>query len=799
MKSVLADLRYAVRVLRKSPTFTIVAIVTLALGIGANTAIFTVVNGVLLRPLPYADASRLVMVWVDLTARGGPADEWTGPGNQADWSARTDVFQRVATIRGWAATLTGGDLPEAFQGEQTSYQYFDTLGVAPELGRTFRASDDVPNAPRVVVLAHRLWRDRFGADPGIVGRTISISGESHEVIGVMPESFRPVQVTDAALWRPLRWSLTNPPRDVAFAHTIARLAPGVSLDRARAELKVYAQQLERAHPATDKGKGINPEPLKDVQTGSVRLALFVLLGAVGFVLLIACVNIANLLLARASGRVREIAVRRALGADRRRILGQLMTESLLLAAAGGTLGLMVGLWGISALEAIAPPGTPRLDDVTVDPRVLVFAVLVTIGTGLVFGIVPALHASRDDMTPALKEGGRGQLGDGGHRTRRAFIVAELALALMLLVGGGLLLRTFVALQQSNLGFNPDHVLTGFVLPPAATYKTPAERSAFYDRLLERTAALPGVTLASISSVIPENGDSDTNFTIEGRPRSQSSDQALITWYREVSANYFAAMEIPLRRGRLLTAGESAPVVVVNETFGRRFFPGEDPIGRRIGFGDDRSFTIVGIVGDVKVRGPRSASRVETYVPYWQQPEAGTNIVLKTSVDPASLVEPLKHAVKDVDPSIAVSGAETMSGILAETNSAPRFYAMMVGIFAALALLLAAVGIYGVMAYTVAQRRTEIGVRLALGAGERQIFALILGDSLKLTAIGLVLGTAAALLVSRSMASMLFGVGQTDPVTYGATALLLVLVGLAASYVPARRAMRTDPMTALRAE
>jgi putative ABC transport system permease protein len=799
MKSVFADLRYALRVLRKTPTFTFVAVLTLALGIGANTAIFTVVNGVLLRPLPYVDSSRLMMVWVDLTARGGPATEWTGPANQADWSTRTSVVQSVATIRGWAATHASGDLPEAFSGEQTTYQDFDTLGVAPELGRTFRQSDDVPNAPRVVILAHRLWRDRFGSDPAVLGRMIPISGEDHEIIGVMPETFRPVQVPDAALWRPLRWNLTNPPRDVAFAHTIARLVPGISLEQARAELKVYAEQLQREHPATDKGKGINPVPLKDVQTGDIRLALFVLLGAVGFVLLIACVNIANLLLARASSRVREIAVRRALGADRRRILGQLMTESLLLAGAGGVLGLIAGVWGVSALKAIAPPGTPRLADVSIDPRVLAFAAFVTLGTGLIFGIVPALHASRDDMTPALKEGGRGQLGDGGNRTRRAFIVAELALALVLLVGGGLLLRTFVALQQSNLGFNPDHVLTGFVLPPAAKYKSPAERSAFYDRLLERTSALPGVTLASLSSVIPENGDSDTDFLIEGRPRAQSTDQALITWYRDVSASYFAAMEIPLRRGRLFTAGESAPVVVVNETFARRFFPGENPIGRRIGFDDKRLFTIVGIVGDVKVRGPRETSRVETYVPYWQQPEAGTNVVLKTSVDPASLIEPLKRAVKDVDPSVAVSGAETMDGILAETNSAPRFYAMMVAVFAALALLLAAVGIYGVMAYTVAQRRTEIGVRLALGAAERQIFVLILGDSLKLTAVGLALGTAAALAVSRSMASLLFGVGRADPATYGLTALLLVLVGLAASYVPARRAMRTDPMAALRAE
>ena len=799
MKSVLDDLRYAARVLRNTPTFTFVAVLTLALGIGANTAIFTVVDGVLLRPLPYRDASQLVMVFVDLTGRGGPAREWTGPANQADWTTRTQVFQDVATIRGWSATLTGGDLPESFDGEQTTFQYFDALGVTPELGRLFTRADDIPNAPRVVVLSHRVWRDRFGSDPGVIGRMVNVSGEPHEIIGVLPASFHPVQVADAALWRPLRWNLTNPPRDVAFAHTIARLAPGVTLDRARAELKVLAQQLEREHPATDHGKGINPIPLRDAVIGNVRTPLLLLLGAVGFVLLIACVNIANLLLARASSRVRELAVRRALGADRRRILAQMLTESLLLAAAGGVLGLLAGVWGVSALKAIAPAGTPRLDDVSLDPRVLLFVAAITIGTGLLFGIVPALHASRDEMAPALKEGGRGQLGDGGSRARRALIVAELALALMLLVGGGLLLRTFAALQQTDLGFNPDRVLTGFVLPPAAKYKTPAERSAFYDRLLERVSALPGVTIGSLSSVIPQGGDSDTDFVIEGRPRAERSDQALITWYRDVSATYFSAMQIPLRRGRLFAAGESAPAAVVNETFARRYFPGEEAIGKRLGFGDDRWFTIVGIVGDVKVRGPREPARVEAYVPYWQQPEAGTNVVLKTAIDPASLIEPLKRAVKEVDPSVAVASPETMDGLIGEANSAPRFYAMMVATFAGLALVLAAVGIYGVMSYSVAQRRAEIGVRLALGAGERQIFSLVLGDSLKLTLIGLVIGTAAALAVSRSMQSLLFGVRQTDPLTYGLTAVALVLVAIGASYVPARRAMRTDPLTALRSE
>jgi putative ABC transport system permease protein len=800
MRHLVKDLQYAARVLMKAPTFTFVTILTLALGIGANTAIFSVVNAVLLRPLPYRDPSRLVMVWVDLTARGGPAREWTGPANQVDWKTRAaDVFENVTTIRGWNANVSGGDLPEAYSGEQTTWEYFDVLGAAPELGRTFRPSDDVRGAPRVVVLGHHLWTQRFGGDRGVIGRTVAINGEPHEIIGVMPASFHPGFVRDAEMWRPLRWPVNNPPRDVAVAHTIARLKPGVSIDQARAALDVLASQLAREHPETDKGKGINPVPLREQQVGDVRTSLLVLLGAVGAVLLIACVNIANLLLARGSGRARELAVRRALGADRARILRQMLTESLLLAGIGGALGLLVGLWGVSALVAIAPAGTPRLDEVGIDPLVLVFAAAVSLLTGLIFGIVPAWHAVRADMTPALKEGGRGQLGDGGTRARRLFIVAELALALVLLVGGGLLLRTFVALQQNDPGFNPDHVLAGFVLPPPATYRTAAELRTFYDRLLERTAALPGVRVAALSSVVPLGGDSDTNFYIEGRPRATTSADSLITWYREVSASYFTAMEIPLKQGRLFTAGESEPVVVINETMAHRFWPGEDPIGRRLAFGDDRWFTVVGIVGDVQMRGPREASRVETYVPYWQQPENGTNVVLKTATDPASLVEPLKRAVKALDPAIAVSGAESMQDLIDEANGAPRFYAMMVGVFAALALLLAAIGIYGVMAYTVSQRRTEIGVRLALGANERQIFSLVVGDSLRLTAAGLVIGGAGAVAVSRSMRALLYGVGQADPATYVGMAALLVAVALAASFLPARRAMKTDPITALRAE
>jgi predicted permease len=543
--------------------------------------------------------------------------------------------------------------------------------------------------------------------------------------------------------------------------------------------------------------------MQEQQVGSLKASLVMLQGAVGFVLLIACVNIANLLLSRASGRVREMAVRRALGADRMRIVRQLLTESVLLAVVGGGLGALLGVWGVSALKIIAPEGTPRIAEVGVDGRVLAFAAALSLATGILFGLVPAIHAARDRFTPALKQGGRGQMGDGGGRARRVLIVAELALALILLVGGGLLLRTFLALQRADLGFNPDNVVAGFVLPPLATGPVPqriASRVAFYDAVLARTAALPGVTHAALSSVIPLGGDSDTDFQIEGRPVATRSADALIVWYRQVSANYFAAMEIPLRRGRLFEPRETAPSVVINETMALRHWPGEDPLGRRMRFADDGPwFTIIGVVADVQVRGARGTNVVEAYAPYWQVGEPGVNIVLKTATDPAALAEPLRRAVKEVDPGIAVAAITTMRQAIAGSIASSRFFAMLVAVFAGLALVLAAVGLYGVMSYAVAQRTPEIGVRLALGAAERQIFGLVVGESLKLAAVGLVLGAAGSVAVGQALKRMLFGVGGADVLTFAVTAAILVGVVFLASYLPARRAMRIDPMEALRVE
>jgi len=794
------DLKYAARVMLRARGVTLVAVVTLALGIGANTAIFSVINALLLRPLPYPQPGRLVIVWQDLRARGGPATEWSGPSQHFEWKTQADVFESLTSVRGWSASLAGGDMAESLPGEQATYEYFDVAGTRPALGRGFHDEDDIPNAPRVVVLSHGLWARRFGGDPGIVGRSLTINGESHEVIGVMPAGFTPVYVPDAEMWRPLRMRRVNPSRNSAVNHTFGRLRDGMTIEQARTRLVAFAAQLERAHPDTDSGKSINPVPLQEQRVGEMRTSLYLLQGAVAAVLLIACVNIANLLLSRASGRSSEIAVRRALGADRVRIVRQLLTESVVLAACGGVLGAIVGTWGVSALKALAPEGTPRMAEIGVDGSVLAFTAVLSLVTGLVFGLVPAAHAARDRFAGALKAGGRGQLGTGGRRVRRALVVAELALALVLLVGGGLLLRTFVALQRVDLGFTPDRLMTGFVLPPPAVYRSDAQVLAFYDALLARTAVLPGVKQAALASVLPLSGDSDTSFLIEGRPAPTRSADNAVTWYRVVSANYFSTLEIPLKRGRLFRDREAERTIVVNESMAKRYFPGEDAIGRRIRFGDnDPWLTIVGVVADVQVRGARDASVVETYIPYWHMPEPGINVVLKTAGDPAALAEPLRRAVKEADPGIAVASLATMDEIVAESIGGSRFYAVLVGIFASLALLLAAVGTYGVMSYAVAQRTQELGVRLALGARAGQIFGMIVGETLALAAAGLGLGLAGSIVLARAIGGMLFGVPALDVVTFSSTAALLLAVAFAAACVPARRAMHVDPISALRAE
>ena len=801
MHTFLQDVRYAVRLLLKSPGFTAVAVLTLALGIGANTAIFTVVHGVLLKPLPYGAPERLVMVWQDWTARGGPADEWLSPGNYADLRRETSLFEEMAVISGWRPILTGRAEPEPIPGEQVSHEYFSVLRTAPPLGRAFTQADDVPNAPRVAVISDSLWKRRFGADRDIVGRRVTLGGEAHEIVGVLGPEFRPIVSRQAEIWRPLRLNTANPSRGSVVLRGVARLRDGLSHESAQAAATTIARRLEATYPDYNEKTGFTLTPLKDRVVGDVKAGLLAMLGAVVFVLLIACANIANLLLARGSARSRELAVRAALGAGRPRIVRQLLTESVLLAAAGGVAGVLLGIWAVDALIAVAPEGAPRVDEIRLDPTVFAFAAALTVVTGGIFGLAPALHGSRDHLAQSLKDGARGSSAGGGRTLRRALIAAEVALALALLTGGGLLLQTFVRLQQADLGFDPENVLVAFVSPPRQAYDTPAKQIAYYDQVLEKASALPGVRLAALASVLPLSGDSDTTFAIEGRPVPTSPSERPVTWYREVSASYFDAMGMKLKAGRAFAEREPARSVVVNETMARTYFPGEDPLGRRMRFGGTSEpwFEIIGIVADAKIRGARESTRVETFILYWQMPGPGMNIILKTAADPAQLAAPLRQAISAVDRTIPVQGVGTLGEMVRESIGQPRFVAALAGAFAVLALTLAAIGIYGVMAYTVSQRTTELGVRMALGANRSQVFRLVIGDALRLTAAGLAVGLGISLAVGRSLGTLLFEIRPADPLTLVSTSAVLLLVATIASVIPARRATTVDPIVALRAE
>ena len=795
------DLRYALRLFRRNPGFTAMAILTLALGIGANTAVFTVINALLIRPLPYADPTRLVMVWQDLRARGGPADEWATPGNYADWRQEKGIFQDVSVISGWLPTLTGGPEAEAIQGEQVSHEYFPVLGVAAAHGRTFRPSDDVPHAARVVVVSHELWQRRFGGDPSLVGRVLVLGGEPHEVVGILPARFRPIVNSAAEIWRPLRIDTANPRRGAVVFRAVARLPQGVTLARAQAAADVLAARLEAAHPEFNEKTRFNLTPLHERVVGGIRPGLLAMLAAVACVLLIACANIANLLLVRGSARTREIGVRVALGAGRTRIVRQLLTESLLLAVFGGAAGLLLGVWAVDGLVAIAPAGAPRLEDVRLDLSVFTFAAVVTLVTGLVCGLVPAVQCSRD-AAGSLKDAARGGAAAAGRTMRRTLIAAEVALALVLLTGAGLLLQTFVRLQKADLGFRPERLIAGYVNPPrAAGYDTAAKYRAFYDQLLEKADAIPGVEAAALSSVLPLSGDSDTSFLLEGQPAPRAQSGTPVTWYRLVSASYFDVMGIPLRRGRGFAAREAAPSVVVNEAFVRAYFPGQDPLGRRLRFSSEPAdpwFTIIGVAADVKARGARETPLVETYIPYWQQTEPGMNVILRSAA-PEGTVMPLRRAVASIDRNVPVSDVTTVSRLVEESIENSRFFATLAAVFAALAAALAGIGIYGVLAYAVSQRTVEIGVRMALGATAPEVFGLILGDGLRLAAAGVAIGAAASLVAARSLGALLYGIGAADVPTLAGTAALLLLVAAAACVLPARRATRVDPITALRAQ
>ncbi len=802
------DVTYAVRQLTRNAGFATVAVLTLALGIGVTTAIFSVVDGILFRPLPFPESDRLTVVWADRTRAGGPADEWTNFEDFFDLQERSRSFEALAAYADEGPTLTGLGDPEQIQVGLVSHGMLsEVLRVSPALGRALAPEDDRPGAPGTILLADGFWRRAFGADPSVLGRTLTLSGEPVTVIGVLPADFSPPFVSDADGWMPLRQDRAENfcPRANACLHAVGRLAEGVTLAAARAEASDIAGQLEHEYPQQNEGTGFNLVQLRADIVADSRTGLLVLLGAVGFVLLIACVNVATLLMARATTRKAELSVRAALGASRRRIVEQLFTESALLALVGGCLGLVLGYLGTDLLVLIAPAGTPRVEGVEVSGRVLGFALAVTVLAGTVFGLVPSLRMARSDIESGLRRGGRGGgRGQAGVRARGVLVAGQVALALMLLVGAGLLVRSFRNLRATDLGFEPDDVLTLRMSLPSSRYPDADARRDFMGRLEERLAALPGVEALGATSWLPLTGfGSDVDFEIESHaPPPEGESQ--VVWYRMVTPGFPGAMEMGLTSGRWFTpsdAPEGPLVVVIDAAMGERYFPGEDPLGKRLklGGGDAPWREIVGVARDARYFGIRGDSRNALYVPYAQVPQGGVWMALRSTREPSSLASEVRRAVADLDASLAVAQIRPMEVLVSDAVGPERFVTMLLGLFAGVALLLAVVGLYGVVSYGVNQRLREMGVRLALGAEGGDIRAMVLRQSLKLVAAGLVLGAAGAVALTRLMDNLLFGVSATDPWTYGATALVLAGVATLAAAAPAVRAARVDPIRVLNAE
>ncbi|MEK6410812.1 MAG: ABC transporter permease [Acidobacteriota bacterium] len=804
METLLQDLRYAVRMLRTKPSFTIIVVLALAIGIGANTAIFSVVNAILLRPLPYKNADRISMIWMD-NPKLGVAQDWHSYPNYVDYTEQNQVYEDMAAFNDRSFNLTGTGDPVRVVGVWTTASLFSVLGVEPALGNIFTQAEEEPGKDLVVVLSNGLWKRRFGGDPGIVGQSISLNGVNRTVLGVMPASFTfPEKQTE--LWIPLA---LNPQRRQArnsiSYKAVGRLKPGVTIEQARADMGGIAKRLDDQY--SQSGYGINLVPLHDQETGTVRPALLILLGAVAFVLLIACANVANLLLARAALREKEVAIRVALGAGRWRIIRQVLTESALLALAGGAAGLLLAVWGLDVLVALSPSDIPRLDQTGIDGRVLAFTLGVSLLTGLIFGLVPALQSSKSDPNESLKEGGRGSTGGvRGRRVRNSLVVSEIALSLVLLIGAGLLIKSFMRLQQFELGFNPDSLLTMRIQLPGSKYRDGKQVVGFYQQLLQRMEAVPGVQSAgAISSVFLTDTPNSTNFSIEGRPVPTGAE-AIEVPLDSISPSYFRAMGIPLLRGREFDDRDvdgATPVVIINQTFANRFFEGEDPIGKRFVYGGPAPqnpwITIVGVVADMRRTGFDKAPRPETFLPEAQNPDNALTIVARTATDPASFAGALRNEVWAIDKDQSVYDIKTMHQTLSEKMSQRRFNMLLLGVFAAVALTLAAVGIYGVMSYSVTQRSHEIGIRIALGAQRGDVLKLIVGQGITMALIGVSIGLGAAFVLTRLMSTLLFGVSATDPITFGAIALVLTGVALVASLVPAHRATKVDPMAALRYE
>ncbi|HVE79926.1 MAG TPA: ABC transporter permease [Gemmatimonadaceae bacterium] len=805
MDSLLHDVRLALRRLTRTPGFTLVVVLTLALGIGANTAIFSVVDGILLRSLPLRAADELVMMFGASREGAKTEDSWyTSYPDYADIRAQNRVFSEMgAWTRATPSLLSPDAEPTRLRASAVTASLFPLVGVVPALGRVFLPDEEKPGAPKVALLGDALWRQRFGADPRIVGKSVLIDGEPHTVVGVMPAHFQfPGQ---SQLWLPATEAFSEMARGRHGFGVIARLQPGVTLPAAEREVRAIARRLEDQHPGTNADRTARLETAEDAIVGDVRPALLVLLGAVAVVLLIACANVANLMLARAAGRGREAAVRSALGAGRGRLVRQYLVESVVLALAGGALGLIVALWGVEFLVKAAPPDIPRLEEVGVDARVLGFMLAVALGAGIAVGIVPALHGSRVDLASTLKEGGRGTVGGRGNRLRRALVVAEVALSVILVAGAALLLRSFQHLRQVDLGFRPQRLLAVQVMLPPSRGSEPEFVTSFFRTLRDRVAALPGVESVALAHAHPLNPNWTSGFAIAGRdmpPPGQGPEAN----FRPVSPGYFRTAGIAFARGRDFTDHDvlRAPgVVIINEAFARRYFPGQDPIGQRLERGSAwfeggaATFEIVGLVAGERFNGPTGEQLPAMYFPHAQYPFTEMELIIRTKVEPATLTTAVRGEVWRLDRTLPVDNVRTLEEVAAQTVAVPRFNTALLAGFAALALLLAAVGVYGVLSYLVAQRAGEIGVRMALGADAARVLRMVLAEGVLLAGVGVAMGLVAALWTTRLLGSLLFGVSPTDPVTFAAVTLTLAAVAAIASWLPARRATRVDPVVAMR--
>lgn len=797
----LNDLRYAFRMMVKHRLFTCVAVLALGLGIGANTAIFSVINAVVLRPLPYGNPEQLVTVLHDGAKPVAPA-------NYFDLAAQNQSFAAIAAAQWWEPNLTGREQPEHLRGLQLTAQMFQVLGVSPVIGRTFNADEDQPGRERVVVLSHGLWQRRFGGDAGVVGQQVTFDGESYTIIGVMPAEFQfaPFWATKAELWSPLNLAARANDRGGQSLRVFARLKPDVTRAMAQAEVATIFRRLEQEHPETNKELAITVEPLHEQVVGKTRPALLILFGAVSFVLLIACANVANLMMARATSRQKEIALRTALGANSARIARQLLTESVVIALIGGAFGLLLSIAGMRALLALGPGSLPRLQTIGLDLPTLAVTFGLSIVTGLLFGLAPVLQTRKWNWFESLKESTRGSsAGRGRVNARRLLVISEVALALMLLVGGGLMVRSFAHLRAVDPGFNPDHLLTMTISLAGSAQNTATKRVAFFNELLQRVDSVPGVQSASAINHLPLGGDVWTvSYLVEGRPAPAPGEKQAAV-YRVIQPDYFRTMGATLLKGRDFTAHDndtSPQVVIVNESFAKRHWPNEDPLGKRIRVSQDDYVPreIVGVVKPLKQDQWTAEPNLEMYLPHLQEPTPrALSLVVRSSGDPLALVGAVENQVWSIDKNLAVAEIRTMQEVIAGSIEQHRFNLFLLGLFAFVALVLALVGIYGVMSESVNARTHEIGIRMALGARAADVLRMVVGQGMTLAVIGIVIGLFGAFWLTRFMTTLLYEVSPTDSVTFLLIPLVVALVVLCACLIPARRATKVDPLVALRDE